>query len=261
MVTQYRNEVGQNIGGKKLYDQLKNKMMKRNINIGRDKFFDVLRTNNLLVKKTKRFHITTDSKHHFRKHKNLIENAVPLAPEQIWVTDITYVKTEIGYHYLAIVTDAYSKKIMGYCIDDNMRTTLCINALKMALSNRKYPDRELIHHSDRGIQYCNPKYVEYAQENKLTISMTEKYDPYQNAIAERINRTLKYEYGLKNTLKNTKIAKMVTDNAVQIYNNKRPHLSLNYRTPNDVHQNPNIKYKSYRKNQQNLTELPINKLI
>ena len=97
-----------------------------------NKFFDVLRTNNLLVKKTKRYHITTDSKHHFRKYKNLIENAVPLAPEQIWVTDITYVKTEIGYHYLAIVTDAYSKKIMGYCIDDNMRTTLCINALKMA---------------------------------------------------------------------------------------------------------------------------------
>jgi len=261
LVIQYRNEVGQHIGGKKLYDQLKSKMMQQHINIGRDKFFEVLRNNNLLVKKSKRYHITTDSKHHFRKHKNLIENVVPSAPEQIWVTDITYVKTEIGYHYLAIVTDAYSKKIMGYDIDDNMKTALCINALTMALSNRKYPDRKLIHHSDRGIQYCNPKYTEFAKSNRLTISMTEKYDPYQNAIAERINRTLKYEYGLKNTLKNTRIAKIVTQNAVEIYNNKRPHLSLNYRTPNDLHKKPNIKYKSYRKNQQNLTELTIEKLI
>lgn len=236
-------------------------MIQNNINIGRDKFFDILRSKNLLVKKTKNYHITTNSKHQFRKYKNLIENTIPTAPEQIWVTDITYVNTELGHHYLAIVTDAYSKKIMGYCIDDNMKTALCVNALKMAINNRKYPDRKLIHHSDRGIQYCNPKYIEFAEKNNLTISMTEKYDPYQNAIAERINRTLKYEYGLKNTLKDTRTAKIVTQNAVYIYNNKRPHLSLNYAKPEEIHLNPNIKYKSYRKNQQNLTELTIEKLI
>ena len=236
-------------------------MQQLNINIGRDKFFDILRINKLLVKKLKNYHITTDSKHQFRKYKNLIDNCIPTAPEQIWVTDITYIKTQKGHNYLAIVTDAYSKKIMGYAIDNHMRTTLCIDALKMALKNRKYPNQELFHHSDRGIQYCNPTYTEFAEKNNLTISMTEKYDPYQNAIAERINRTLKYEYGLKALIKDTKTAKIATKNAVYIYNNKRPHLSLDYRKPNEVHLNPNIKYKSYRKKQQILTELTIKKLI
>ena len=120
---------------------------------------------------------------------------------------------------------------MGYKLDNHMRTSLCTDALKMAIKNRKYPNKKLIHHSDRGLQYCNPTYTQFAEENNLIMSMTEKYDPYENAIAERINRTLKYEYGLKLTIKNTKLAQRITKRAVQIYNNIRPHLSLDLYTP------------------------------
>jgi transposase InsO family protein len=118
----------------------------------------------------------------------------------------------------------------------------------MAIKNRKYPTEKLIHHSDRGIQYCNPAYTSFAEQNNIALSMTEKYDPYENAVAERINRTLKYEYGLKQTIKNTTLAKKITKRAVEIYNNKRPHLSLNLETPKSVHLNQNIDYRSYRKN-------------
>ena len=146
---------------------------------------------------------------------------------------------------------------MGYKLDDNMRTELCLDALKMALKNRKYPDQELIHHSDRGIQYCNPMYTKFAEENGLTISMTEQYDPYENAIAERINKTLKYEYGLKRNIKNTKLAQKMTKNAIFIYNNLRTHWSLDLKTPAHVHLNKDNDYKSYRKNKNQLESLTI----
>ena len=228
-----------------------------NIKMGRDKFFSFLRTHNLLIPKTKRHFITTNSNHHFYKYKNLIKNKIPTRPEQVWVSDITYIKTDKGHSYLALVTDAYSKQIMGYKLDNHMRTELCLDALKMAIKNRKYPNQKLIHHSDRGIQYCNPKYTEHAIQNKIDLSMTEQYDPYENAIAERINRTLKYEYGLKQTIKNTKLAQKITKKAVYIYNNLRPHLSLDLKTPFYVHLNKNVNYKSYRKNNQNLEILTI----
>ena len=138
-----------------------------------------------------------------------------------------------------------------------MRTSLCIDALNMALKNRKYPSKRLIHHSDRGLQYCNPTYTEFAESNGLIMSMTEKYDPYENAIAERINRTLKYEYGLKITLKNTKLAQKITKRAINIYNNIRPHLSLDLHTPKHVHINQNVDYKSYRKNKNKLELLTL----
>lgn len=191
----------------------------------------------------------------YYKYKNLVKDHVPTRPEQLWVSDITYIKTQYGYSYLAIVTDAYSKKIMGYKLDNHMKTSLCTDALKMALKNRMYPGKPLIHHSDRGFQYCNPKYTKLAEDNGITMSMTQQYDPYENAVAERINRTLKYEYGLKQTLKNTELAQKVADESVYIYNNYRTHFSLNLRKPNEVHQNPNIKYKSYRKKDVNLQEL------
>jgi transposase InsO family protein len=132
-----------------------------------------------------------------------------------------------------------------------------VDALKMANKNRHYPDKNLIHHSDRGFQYCNPKYTSFAEENGIKMSMTEQYDPYENAISERINRTLKYEYGLKHTLKNISLAQKITKEAVSIYNNLRPHFSLYLRKPSEVHKNPDIKYKSYRKNTLNLQELTI----
>ncbi|KPM30208.1 Transposase IS3 family [Croceitalea dokdonensis DOKDO 023] len=225
--------------------------------IGRDRFFSVLRAHRMLVGKTKQYHITTNSKHQFHKYKNLVKDKVPTRPEQLWVSDITYIKTQNGHNYLAIITDAYSKRILGYKLDDNMRTELCLDALKMALKNRKYPNQKLIHHSDRGIQYCNPMYTKFAEDNGMTLSMTEQYDPYENAVAERVNKTLKYEYGLKQTIKNTILAQKMTKKAIFIYNNLRTHWSLNLKTPIQAHLNKNCDYKSYRKNKKQLEFLTI----
>ncbi len=255
MVKTYRKKVGQRIGGIKLYSELKKQMHALDINIGRDKFFDFLRANNLLVPRLKNFHITTNSKHQFHKYKNLVKDSVPTRPEQLWVCDITYIKTENGHNYLALVTDAYSKQIMGFKLANHMKTSLCIDALKMAIKNRKYPNKKLIHHSDRGFQYCNIRYTKFAESNGITMSMTEQYDPYENAVAERINRTLKYEYGLKQTIKNSELAKKMTVQAVYIYNNLRPHLSLELRKPAEVHINPGLQYRSYRKNKVNIKHL------
>jgi len=256
-VQKYRKQIGQRTGGIKLLKLLKKDLEKHNIKIGRDKFFKFLRTYNLLVPKTKRHFITTNSKHHFYKYKNLVKDKTPTRPEQLWVSDITYIKTQKGHSYLALVTDAYSKQIMGFKLASHMRTSLCVDALKMAIKNRKYPNKKLIHHSDRGFQYCNPAYTQFAEQNNITMSMTEKYDPYENALAERVNRTLKYEYGLKQTIKNTTLAKKIAKNAVNIYNNLRPHLSLNLLTPNEVHLNQNVNYKSYKKNNLKLEYLTI----
>lgn len=257
LVRKYRNQIGQRTGGIKLLKLIKPEMKLHQIKMGRDKFFKFLRSYNLLVPKTKRYFITTNSKHHFYKYKNLVKDKAPSRPEQLWVSDITYIKTQNGHSYLALVTDAYSKQIMGYKLAAHMRTSLCVDALKMAIKNRKYPNQKLIHHSDRGFQYCNPAYTHFAEDNNIVLSMTEKYDPYENAVAERINRTLKYEYGLKQTIKNTTLAKKIAKNAVHIYNNLRPHLSLNLLTPNYVHLNKNVNYRSYRKNKLKLELLTI----
>ena len=257
MVKQERKLISKSLGGKKLYYRLKPKMEAYDIKMGRDKFYVFLKHHRLLVPKTKTYHITTNSKHHFFKYPNLIKEKIPTRSEQLWVSDITYIKTENGHNYLALVTDAYSKQIMGYKLSSHMKVSLCIDALKMAIKNRKYPHEKLIHHSDRGIQYCNPGYTDFAETNGLSLSMTEQYDPYENALAERVNRTLKYEFGLKQTLKNTRLAEKMTTRAVSIYNNLRPHLSLNMLSPSDVHINQQVKYKTYRKNKLNLQELII----
>jgi len=255
MVNKERKATGKFTGGRKLYKALKNKMEERGIKLGRDKFFDFLRHNQLLIPKVKNYHITTDSRHNFHKYPNLIQNRVPTRPEQVWVSDITYIKTVSGHAYLALVTDAYSKQIMGYAVCSHMKASLCKQALEMAIKNRIYSDQDLIHHSDRGIQYCSQEYVEFAESNNIRLSMTEQYDPYENAVAERINRTLKYEYGLKEQIKNTSLAKKIVTYAVKIYNTRRLHTSLNMLTPTYVHKNANVEYKVYRKNQSNVEKL------
>ncbi|WP_452228252.1 IS3 family transposase [Lacinutrix sp. MEBiC02404] len=255
MVKDYRDEFGQKTGGIKLHKELKPKMKLLGIKMGRDKFYKLLKANRLLVPKTKRYFITTNSKHHFFKYKNLVKDKVPTRAEQLWVSDITYIKTEKKHCYLALVTDAYSKRIMGYKLASHMKTSLCTDALTMAIKNRKYPNQKIIHHSDRGIQYCNPAYTAFAEKNNITISMTEQYDPYENAVAERINRTLKYEYELKQTIKNINLAKKMVKKAVWIYNNKRLHFSLKLNTPNFIHLNQGIEYRSYKKNKENLEYL------
>ncbi|WP_417876700.1 IS3 family transposase [Winogradskyella sediminis] len=257
MVKDYRKKVSSKTGRIKLHTELKADFNKANIKMGRDKFYRFLRLNNHLIPKTKNYITTTNSNHMYKKYKNLVKDHVPTRPEQLWVSNITYIKTQYGHKYLAIVTDAYSKKIMGYKLNNHMRTSLCTDALAMAIKNRKYPNQKLIHHSDRGFQYCNPKNTTVAEHNNIIMSMTKQYDPYENAVAERINRTLKYEYGLKQTIKNTEIAQKMTEQAVYIYNNLRTHFSLELTKPAEVHLNTNIKYKSYRKNKVNLPELTI----
>ncbi|MGK0454454.1 MAG: transposase InsO family protein [Paraglaciecola sp.] len=173
MVKDYRKIVGSKTGGIKLYAELKQDFIKDDIKIGRDKFYDFLRLHNLLVPKLKNYVATTNSNHQFRKYKNLIKDQVPNRPEQLWISDITYIKTDNGHKYLAIITGAYSKQIMGYNLDNNMKTSLCTEALAIAIKNRKYLDKRLIRHSDRSFQYCNPKYKAFTEENGIMMSMTE----------------------------------------------------------------------------------------
>ncbi len=151
----------------------------KKLKIGRDALFTLLRNNGLLVKKTKRFHITTDSKHYFYKSPNLLKNIDITHVEQDLVTDITYIKTDQGHAYLALATDPYSKKIMGYAIEDNMKVTMVKNALKMARKNSIFNIKDTIHHSDRGIQYCCPDYSEFAENMGFVLSTTQQYDPYE----------------------------------------------------------------------------------
>lgn len=235
-------------GTRKLLKYIKNGLVENNIKMGRDALFNLLRSYGMLVKKTKRYHITTDSNHGFYKSSNLIKELEITHSEQVFVSDITYIKTDSGHAYLALVTDAYSKKLMGWALDDNMRATLVVQALGMAVKNLKFNHKSIIHHSDRGIQYCCPEFTDFAKKNNFTLSTTQQYDPYENAVAERINATLKYEFGLKKTIKNVKFAQQLTKQAVQIYNEQRLHWSLGLETPEYIHNNYNpIKYKSYKR--------------
>lgn len=236
------------MGTKKLYEYVKIKLTGTEITIGRDALFDLLRNNGLLVKKTKRFHITTNSNHFFYKSPNLLKETELTHSEQAVVADITYIKTDEGNAYLALVTDPYSKKIMGYAIDDNMKVELVKEALEMAHKNMIFQHEKVIHHSDRGIQYCCPDYSEFAEKMGFVLSTTQQYDPYENAIAERINETLKYEYGLRRTIPTLKIAQKMVQQAVEIYNKERIHWSLGLITPEQAHsQYDKILYKSYSK--------------
>lgn len=214
--------------------------------MGRDALFDLLRSHGLLVKKTKRFHITTDSKHFFFKSPNLLKEMELTHAEQVFVSDITYIKVDGGHAYLALVTDPYSKKIMGWKLDNNMKVSLVKEALEMAHKNCIYKHQNIIHHSDRGIQYCCPDFSEFAENKGFILSTTQQYDPYENAVAERINGILKYEFGLKKTIKNIDIARKMIAEAVKVYNNERLHWSLDLKTPQYAHLQYNkTKYKSY----------------
>lgn len=234
-------------GTEKLHLDLQEKLKKKNIKMGRDRFLKFCRQHHLLVKRTRRSFITTDSKHFFRKSPNLIKDLITTHAEQVWVCDITYIKLEEGYAYLALVTDLYSKKIMGYKLDSNMKVGMVKEALKMALKNRRHGHRNIIHHSDRGIQYCCPDYAEWAEGQGMILSTTEKYDPYENAVAERINGILKYEFGLIKITPTIEVAQKMAAQAVAVYNNERRHRSLDMQTPAFAHCQQQHDYKSYKK--------------
>lgn len=235
-------------GTRKLYVHLQPVFQLHQIKMGRDALFDLLRFNQLLVRRTKRFHITTDSHHYFYTSPNRVKDLQIKHAEQVFVSDITYIKTDHGHAYLSLVTDAYSKKIMGWSLDDNMKVSMVKDALKMAHANRSYPNSKVIHHSDRGMQYCCPDYTEFAGKLKFVLSTTQNSDPYENAIAERINGILKYEFGLRKIMPSVEVARKIVRQAVDIYNNQRLHWSLDLKTPHSVHQRYNKeKYKSYTK--------------
>jgi putative transposase len=235
------------MGGKKLHSKLRPELETLSIKCGRDKFFDILRKEKLLVKFHKRFVKTTQSKHMFYKYSNLIQDIDISRSEQVFVSDITYIRTKQGFMYLFLITDAYSKQIMGWELSDNLKTINAVKALKMALNNRKYPERELIHHSDRGFQYCNPLYIEVLNKNGINISMTSNYDSYENAVAERVNGILKTEYEIGDGFVGAKDAKREIKYAIWLYNTDRPHLSCMGMVPVEAHIKENYRLKKWSK--------------
>lgn len=233
-------------GSKKLYFMLKDDFRRHQIKIGRDKLINFLRDEYLLVSKVRRYYKTTNSRHWMRKYPNLIKEVEINKPEQIWVADITYLRTKDKTHYLHLITDAYSKKIVGYKLSDNLMATSTLDALKMAVINRKYSNN-LIHHSDRGLQYCSKEYTEYLSGNNILISMTQSYDPYENAIAERVNGILKEEFGLFEIFENVENLKKQVEESIMFYNKIRVHLSINMLTPNQAHLQNKVKLKKWKK--------------
>ena len=220
-------------GCRKLHRYLQPEFERAKLKIGRDRLFSVLRDNKMLVKPKKTSCRTTNSYHHFHKYNNLIKDFVPTKVNQVWVTDITYIRTVNGFCYLALVTDVFSRKIVGYDISDSLELLGALRALKKALY--KADVSELIHHSDRGVQYCSHQYTGELLRRGIKISMTEDNHCYENAIAERVNGILKDEFYLYQTFYNTKHSKIAVKNAIKIYNNERLHLSLDFKTPNSVY--------------------------
>ena len=238
------------MGTRKLYNMLQGFLIEHQIKMGRDALFDLLSGNNMLVRKRKRKVQTTQSFHWLRKYPNLIRDFIPTAPNQLWVSDITYWKINGSFVYISFITDAFSRKIVGYHVAETLESVETIQALKMALSGLfKEPEShfELVHHSDRGGQYCHHEYVKLLQDNGIKISMTENGDPLENAIAERVNGIIKDEYLQDYSVNNIKQAKEVISLVVKLYNNERPHNSIGNLIPIQVHKNY-IKTKKLSKN-------------
>ena len=225
------------LGGRKLFFKLEAFMHEHNIKMGRDAFFDLLRDNKLLIKQRKRHHVTTNSNHWMKKYPNLIKDIEPLGPNHVWVSDITYWKTKGGHYYISFITDAYSRKIVGYHVADTMEAIESATALKMAIKTLKIRAAGLIHHSDRGSQYCSSLYVKMLKKASIKISMTENGDPLENAIAERINGIIKGEYLFDYLIKTLLNAKEVLKSVVKLYNEDRPHSSIGNAVPSKVHNN------------------------
>jgi len=242
------------IGGRKLLSLIQVLMKKEEIQMGRDAFFDLLKENNLLVRRSKTRVYTTFSRHRYRMYPNLIRDKVLTGPHQLLVSDITYIPTTEGYMYLSLVTDAYSRKIVGWNLSNNLAASGAVNALEMALS--QLPDDkaiDLIHHSDRGVQYCCDKYVALLKSRQITISMTENGDPLENPVAERVNGILKSEWLNKQApgSKRETVSRMA--GIIEAYNSRRPHMSIDMLTPEAAHVTKGIiprQWKNYWKERQ-----------
>ncbi len=239
------------IGGRKLMFKLSPQLEEHGIQMGRDQLFDLLRFHGLLVRRRRRTVRTTDSHHWLKKYPNLIQDIMLTAPEQLWVSDITYIRTLEGFSYLSLITDAYSRKIVGHCLYPTLEADGCIEALQMALDGRRNDSPFiLVHHSDRGIQYCSSGYIELLNSADIAISMTQSGSPYENALAERVNGIIKNEFFPKRIYQNHREAKKALTKIIWIYNEHRPHASLDYLTPSQAEKENgelNRRWKRYSK--------------
>ena len=221
-------------GVRKLKVSLDDEFTKTNLKVGRDTLFNVLRKHNMLTLRKKYCARTTNSLHRFYKYKNIIKDAEITRPNQVWASDITYIRTVKGFCYLALITDMYSRKIVGYDLSDSLELNGCVRALNKAVYQAKNI-KGLIHHSDRGIQYCSNQYTQILKRKKIDISMTEENHCYENAMAERVNGILKDEFYLDQVFTDVAHAKRATKSAIKLYNEIRLHLSLDFKTPNMVY--------------------------
>jgi transposase InsO family protein len=218
------------VGTRKLHRMLNERLKDEGIEVGRDRLFELLRSRNLLIRRRRNARQTTDSRHRLNKYRNLIRDLDITRPNQVYVSDITYLETLEGFCYLALITDAYSRKIVGYDVSRSLSLEGSLRALQMALAALSGP-LQLIHHSDRGLQYCSHAYVQLLTKNGVQVSMTEERHVYENAKAERVNGILKTEFLLGETLNSFEVAQQLVKGAIKIYNEERLHLSLNYQTP------------------------------
>ncbi len=244
------------IGTLKLQHLIAPKLAGHGISVGRDYLFDLMRERGLYIRRRKRQVITTDSRHWMRKYANLIKELHIIRPEQLWVSDITYIRMTSGWAYLSLITDAYSHQVMGYCLRKDLSAQGCIEALKMALDNRIYSER-LIHHSDRGSQYCSKEYVELLTQNKIAISMTENGDPYENAIAERMNGILKSEFDLYSSQQGLEETRQRIARHITAYNQIRPHDSCDRLTPEQAHNRSGPLAKRWKNRNRKISELTL----
>ena len=228
-------KVAKRLGARRLLKILREELLEHGISIGLQGFLDVLRANDLLVKKRRRKPKLTDSRHKLPVFPNIVRNLHIDRSEMLWVSDITYIKVFDQFCYLILITDAYSRKVVGYNFAKNMTAKFCCQALNDALARRSYPDRKLIHHSDRGSQYCSKEYTSILKQEHITISMTENGDPLENPLAERMNRTFKDVFALDENFLTFKKAETQVDQAIEYYNNRLPHTSVDLLTPNQAH--------------------------
>lgn len=239
------------IGTRKLLHLLEPKLEEHIIKIGRDQLFNLLRFHGLLIRRRKKIARTTNSNHPYKRYPDLIKNLEVTRSNQVWVSDITYIRTVSGFSYLSLLTDLYSRKIVGYCLYPSLEAVGCLNALKMAIAlNPMQAGQSLIHHSDRGVQYCSFEYTKLLLEHDIQISMTQSGNPYDNALAERVNGILKNEFYPKRVYLNHQDAVNNISQIIKIYNSKRPHSSIDYLTPQEAHlKSGEIKkrWKNYKK--------------
>jgi transposase InsO family protein len=235
------------MGGRKLYELLQPFLLAHQIKIGRDGFFDLLSAHNLLIKRRKKAVYTTHSFHYFKKYPNLIRDFVPIRSNELWVSDITYWRVQDKFLYIHLITDAYSRKIVGYKLSKTLESKETIEALHMATKPLPKNRLKLIHHSDRGIQYCSYSYISVLKNHDISISMTENGDPLENAIAERINGIIKNEYLDCYEVYSYDEAKELLKEIVSLYNDERPHMSIGNNKPSDVHNDSRETKKLWKK--------------